>query len=112
MRRTWEGNVRELENVILRGILFCSNDVITPDDAGITGDISKECLVELSSQDLPYKEAKEQTLNLFNKNYISNILSANMGNVTQAAKICGLERQALQQIMRRYGIRAEDFRQE
>ncbi|MBU1713342.1 MAG: sigma-54-dependent Fis family transcriptional regulator, partial [Proteobacteria bacterium] len=49
---------------------------------------------------------------LFNKNYISSLLSANRGNVTQAAKLCGLERQALQQIMRRYGIRAEDFRQE
>jgi transcriptional regulator of acetoin/glycerol metabolism len=32
------------------------------------------------------------------------------GNVTQAAKTCGLERQALQQIMRRYGISADDFR--
>jgi transcriptional regulator with GAF, ATPase, and Fis domain len=30
--------------------------------------------------------------------------------VTQAAKLCGLERQVLQQIMRRYGIKAEDFR--
>jgi DNA-binding NtrC family response regulator len=68
--------------------------------------------VELSSQDLQYKDAKEQTLNLFNKNYISNLLSVSRGNVTQAAKFCGLERQALQQIMRRYGISAEDFRQE
>jgi len=112
MERTWEGNVREMENVILRGILYCSTDVIMPEDAGITKDMSKECFVELSSQDLPYKDAKEQTLNLFNKNYISGLLSANKGNVTQAAKLCGLERQALQQIMRRYGIRAEDFRQE
>jgi DNA-binding NtrC family response regulator len=83
---------------------------IYTDDAGITGDMAKKCLEELSSQDLQYKDAKEQTLNLFNKNYINSLLSANNGNVTQAAKICGLERQALQQIMRRYGISAEDFR--
>jgi DNA-binding NtrC family response regulator len=110
MKSPWEGNVREMENVILRGILFSSTDVFTPDDAGITGDASKDCLVDMSSQELPYKDAKEQTLNLFNKNYISNLLSSNKGNVTQAAKLCGLERQALQQVMRRYGIRAEDFR--
>jgi predicted HTH domain antitoxin len=30
--------------------------------------------------------------------------------VTRAAKICGLERQALQQVMRRYGIKADPFR--
>ena len=83
---------------------------IYTDDAGITGDMAKKCLEELSSQDLQYKDAKEQTLNLFNKNYINSLLSANNGNVTQVAKICGLERQALQQIMRRYGISAEDFR--
>jgi DNA-binding NtrC family response regulator len=110
MKMSWEGNVRELENAILRGILFSSTDVITSNDAGITEDKSRECLVDLPVQELPYKEAKEQTLNIFNKNYISNLLSANGGNVTQAAKICGLERQALQQIMKRYAIKAEDFR--
>jgi DNA-binding NtrC family response regulator len=110
MKMSWEGNVRELENVILRGILFSKTDIITPEDAGITEDKTKECLVGILPQELTYKDAKEQTLNLFNKNYISNILSSNGGNVTQAAKLCGLERQALQQIMRRYGIKAEDFR--
>ena len=31
--------------------------------------------------------------------------------VTQAARDCGLERQALQQIMRRYGLTADPFRE-
>jgi predicted HTH domain antitoxin len=30
--------------------------------------------------------------------------------VTHAARLCGLERQSLQQIMRRYGIQAEQYR--
>jgi transcriptional regulator of acetoin/glycerol metabolism len=32
------------------------------------------------------------------------------GNVTRAARECDLERQSLQQIMRRYNIRAGGFR--
>jgi DNA-binding NtrC family response regulator len=43
-------------------------------------------------------------------NYISFLLQANSGNVTRAARQCGLERQALQQIMRRYEIKADTFR--
>jgi transcriptional regulator of acetoin/glycerol metabolism len=38
------------------------------------------------------------------------MLTRSQGNVTQAAKKCGLERQALQQIMRRYGIDADLYR--
>ena len=61
-------------------------------------------------QDLPYKTAKELTLKDFNYNYINFLLQANSGNITRAARQCGLERQALQQIMRRYGIKADGFR--
>jgi transcriptional regulator of acetoin/glycerol metabolism len=37
-------------------------------------------------------------------------LSRCQGNVSQAARMCGLERQALQQVMRRYGVRADEYR--
>jgi DNA-binding NtrC family response regulator len=61
--------------------------------------------------ELPYKEAKENNLSAFNAAYIGHMLTLSKGNVTQAAKACALERQALQQIMRRYGITAEPYRQ-
>ncbi len=59
---------------------------------------------------LSYKEAKERNLQHFNSDYIGRLLAECKGNVSQAARHCGLERQALQQIMRRYGIRADEFR--
>ena len=61
-------------------------------------------------QDLLYREAKEQQLMAFNSRYIGELLSQTKGNVSQAARRCGLERQALQQIMRRYQINADDYR--
>jgi DNA-binding NtrC family response regulator len=57
-----------------------------------------------------YRVAKEATLREFNHAYIGRLLKTTGGNVTQAARACGLERQALQQIMRRYGIKADDYR--
>jgi DNA-binding NtrC family response regulator len=57
-----------------------------------------------------YKTAKEEMLKAFNSDYIGELLTRFSGNVTQAAKHCGLERQSLQQIMRRYGIKGDRFR--
>ena len=64
----------------------------------------------MALKNLPYKEAKEKTLVRFNQEYLSRLLSENQGNVSRAARQCGLERQALQQIMRRYDIRAGRYR--
>lgn len=110
--RRWEGNVRELENMIVQGILFSTNDEISPKDVGIGRKPTTGYTAEISPLlDLPYKKAKERNLQAFNAAYIGHLLTLCQGNVTQAAKECGLERQALQQIMRRYGITAEPYRQ-
>ncbi|MGD9876115.1 sigma-54-dependent transcriptional regulator, partial [Desulfococcus sp.] len=102
VERPWEGNVRELENVIIQGILFSGGEEIQPRDIGIerlsgTGD----CPEEETLLDLPYRDAKERNLQRFNNAYIGRLLAETGGNVTQAARKCGLERQSLQQIMRR-----------
>jgi len=110
LKRPWVGNVREMENVIIQGILFSTTDDIRPRDIDFSEIMPDGPRMEHSFQQLPYKEAKEQTLHHFNAGYIGNLLSANNGNVTQAARSCGLERQVLQQIMRRYGITADPFR--
>jgi len=110
LRHDWTGNIREMENIITQGVLFSSGEEIFPKDVGLKKDRFDECLVENVSQELPYKKAKEETLHQFNCNYIGHLLTETKGNVTQAAKNCGLERQALQQIMRRFGIKADPFR--
>ncbi len=110
LKRPWTGNVREMENVIIQGILFSDTDEIKPGDVNCDK-LEPGTLRTLQPlHQLLYKEAKEQTLQQFNATYVGGLLSASNGNVTQAARSCGLERQALQQIMRRYGITAESFR--
>ena len=109
--RRWEGNVRQMENMIMQGILFSATDEISPKDVGIGRKPTSGAIVEITpSLDLPYKTAKENNLSAFNAAYIGHMLTLSQGNVTQAAKACGLERQALQQIMRRYGITADPYR--
>ena len=112
LNRAWVGNVREMENSIIRGILFSPGEEIRLQDVGF-GD-NRQTFSDVTWQggtELPYKAAKEEILKHFNSSYIGNLLSANNGNVTLAAKACGLERQALQQIMRRYQIRSDLYRE-
>lgn len=111
LRTPWEGNVRELENVILRGILFSPEEEIRAEHVGFENPPSeKTSRLEQDLQSLDYREAKEEVLRRFHFRYISDLLSSTNGNVSQAARICGLERQGLQQLMRRYGIRSDSFR--
>jgi DNA-binding NtrC family response regulator len=110
LSRAWEGNVRELENVLMQGILYSTTAEIQRGDVDLSKNRQAEPRVTAAFQDQPYKTAKELVLKDFNYNYICHLLEANSGNVTRAARQCGLERQALQQIMRRYGIKADGFR--
>ena len=109
-QRPWEGNVRELENVIMQGILFSTSEEIKPQHVELPAKGLSARTFFGDIEHLPYKEAKEQTLTRFNTDYISSALAQHKGNVTRAARECGLERQALQQIMRRYGLKADPFR--
>jgi len=104
----WRGNVRELENVISRAVLLSADTVIQADDLQLDLD-SVECLVTERIKGLSYKHAKASVLERFNREYLTDLLARNHGNVTKAARACGLERQALQQVLRRYGIKSRDF---
>jgi DNA-binding NtrC family response regulator len=109
MNHPWRGNVRELENVISRLVLLSPDTVIRADDLGPDFADSGDCLMTPEFNSLYYKDAKSRVLERFHQEYLTSLLSRTGGNVTRAAKGCGLERQALQQIMRRYGVKSKHF---
>ncbi len=110
----WKGNVRELENVLVQGILYAREEVIQEAHIPLDGVVNPKqdctCIRSRDIMDLPYKAAKEAVLTRFNHDYIGALLSLTGGNITQAAKKCGLDRQALQQIMKRFAINPGDYR--
>ena len=60
--------------------------------------------------DLRYREMIALTRDRTTHDYLITLLRAADGNVTQAAERAGLERESVHRLMKRYGIRAEDFR--
>ena len=106
----WEGNVRELENVIKRAVVMAPGDTVHAEDIGWARSGPMPPAVVNEAVPAPYLDAKKAVLAAFNRDYVARILQATGGNVTQAAQMAGLERQSLQQIMKRCGIKSEDFR--
>lgn len=108
------GNIRELESLVMKGLLFAKGEMMEPEDL-------REVLASASAgapagaggpqlTELPYKEAKEHCLKAFNDAYVGALLEKTSGNVARAARLCGMERQALQQVMKRYDIDPGPYR--
>ena len=97
----WPGNVRELENKIQKALVQAVHGVIQPKDLGLD---DTQSLLKESPRTL--KEAREAV----ERDVISRALKDCGANLTLAAKILGVDRKVLREIMERLGIRKEDYK--
>nr|WP_320012072.1 sigma-54 dependent transcriptional regulator [uncultured Desulfobulbus sp.] len=113
----WQGNVRQLQNVMSRAVLLSPGPYIEVSD--LWEDEGAETAVEHNQAcspvdkqlfTLPYKEAKNRLIDAFSQSYLSEALETADGNVTVAARRCGMERQAFQRLLRKFHIDAGSFR--
>jgi len=95
----WPGNVRELENVVARAVVFAQGSLVQP------GDIHLPCR---QSQPEPrkcsFKASKTDAIQIFEMNYLTQILQEYKGNISHAAKAAGKDRRAFWQLLRKHGI--------
>jgi DNA-binding NtrC family response regulator len=115
----WPGNVRQLENAVARAAAVASGPRIGVDDlppelgvaraaeSGGTpgGRASAEALAKL-----PYREAVDSARDAVSREYLSALMQEFGGNVTHAAERAGMERESLHRLLKRYGVRSDDFK--
>ncbi len=107
-RHHWPGNVRELKNTIERAAVFASSDRITAEEIELV--FHREPGEEKAEEtDAPgdYREAKTA----FEKAYIERMLRRHEGNVTRASEEADLQRGYFHRLMKKYGLKAADFKQ-
>ncbi len=107
-RYPWPGNVRELENAIERAVLLCREGRITPaelpaalaesDAAG-----APPPMPEVLSG-LPYTQAKQSALNTFEKRYLGALMRKAQGNLSEAARLAGMDRSNFRRLLKANGI--------
>lgn len=102
----WKGNVRELENVLLREFLLCNEDMLVIRDTHRKSHSKKTHLnPENSCSTLEHFQcAKEAAISEFERSYLDNILEITKGNIFEAARIAGKERRAFGKLVKKYNI--------
>ena len=89
----WPGNVRELENRMKRAVIMADGKLITPED------------LDLEPQDesvpaMNLKAAREQA----DRRAIRQALARNENNISNSAKLLGISRPTLYDLMKQYGL--------
>ncbi len=108
-RHTWPGNVRELRNVIERACLLGQGGGLGLDEVlgqeiappPLGGGATPEPEVPLG---LPYKAAKTQVLDGFERAYFKALVERHGGNVSSAAREAQIDRKHLRDLLRKYGL--------
>ncbi|MFP4657316.1 MAG: sigma-54-dependent transcriptional regulator [Desulfonatronovibrionaceae bacterium] len=111
--KNWPGNVRELLNFTRRLVVFCSKESIDLSLVRVVENMEEGNSFNAPPEEIaPYKEHKAAVVHDFTRVYVRNLLQKTKGNISEAARISGLERVSLQKILRRIGIDAEEFRKQ
>jgi two-component system nitrogen regulation response regulator NtrX len=108
-RHPWRGNVRELRNVIEQAAVLSSGPSIQALDlrlAGSEGSASSDATAR------PFREAKRDAIESFERAYLIGALRRHGGNVSRTAESIGMVRQSLQQKIRELGLRSDDWNEE
>ena len=104
---SWPGNVRELRNLVERITILSENesqsninklieDILNPSSSSLSGnDLLEKSLTS------PLKEARKY----FEKEYLTNQLKKNHGNISKTADFIGMERSALHRKLKELGIK-------
>jgi DNA-binding NtrC family response regulator len=110
----WPGNVRELENAVERAVAVTRGERVAaadlPAELSVADAAASPAGAALTA--LPFREAVDEVRDRASREYLVALLREVGGNVTKAAERAGMERESLHRLLKRYGLRSDDYRPE
>ncbi len=119
----WPGNVRELANVLQRAVPFSQGDRVTIDalpqalraaattrstrsTPSGTANLAAAAQADTGSSltEIPFKDAKDQMIEAFEREYLLDLLERHEGNVSKAARAADMDRKSITRLMKKHGI--------
>ena len=111
-RYPWPGNVRELHNVVERAVSFVAGTSITRAELDFIFsemDHGEEHTERMDvDADLPFKDAKQQIVENFEKEYLAQLLKKNNNNLSKASREAQIDRKHLRNLLKKYELNAKD----
>src|SRR5258708_7196364 len=107
----WRGNVRELQNVIEHvAVVVEPGAEIRPEDLHLTGDAgtadtgaNPASLISTLLEE-SYHAARDRVIAQFERQYLTWLVNRASGNMSNAARIAGVDRTTLYRLMERHGL--------
>lgn len=110
-RHDYPGNIRELENIMESAVAIGSGRIIRP--AHIKDATGPEAVGGSDGHggetDLPYAEALENVVDLFDRNYLVYQLKKYGGRIVKVVNATGLSRRTLERKMKKYNLARASF---
>jgi DNA-binding NtrC family response regulator len=114
MRHDWPGNVRELRNVVERALslghaaladLADSSHRAPPGEDAAA--IARRAAADPAMLDMPFKEAKAQLVEAFERDYLTALLARHHGNISRAAAEAGIDRNYIHRLVKKYNLEVD-----
>lgn len=93
----WPGNVRELENRVKRAVIMADGKLVTAEDLDLTQSAADGADIALN-----LKAAREQA----DRRMIRQALARSEGNISNTAKLLGISRPTLYDLLKQYDLHA------
>jgi DNA-binding NtrC family response regulator len=110
----WPGNVRELRNVVERALSLGDAALADLGDGGAprTGGVGESTVPDKRGSDpamldMPFKEAKAQLVEAFERDYLSALLARHHGNISRAAAEAGIDRNYIHRLVKKYNLEVD-----
>ena len=108
-RAPWRGNVRELRNVIEHLVVMAApGDAVAPDDISFVDEGENGAdggsTFDRGLMSLDYHAARDQLLARFEVDYLTHVVKSSSGNISDAARIAGVDRTTLYRLMDKHGM--------
>ncbi len=106
-RHEWPGNVRELRNYVERSVVLQTARMSMPPPSMSGGGLGAGGARGGTDIDvtIPFKVAKDNLIDGFERSYLRAILEAAGGNMTKAARMAGIDRMYLHRLVQKHGTR-------
>ncbi len=107
-RYPWPGNVREMQNVLKRALAMCRQAVLSVED--LPDEIVVASGDKADGESCGFFHLRAQRIVAFEREYLTSLLRASEGDVSQAARDARIPRGTFYRLLKKHDLDPERFR--